>query len=458
MMIRSARSWGKLRRLLSGLWCLPVLLAQAPPPATLDQILERLTRLESENRALREEVKGLREEVATLKPAAAAAPVPTPVQQLEERIAIQEKRTEEQAQTKVEASQRFPIRLSGMVLMNAFHNGAAAAGTDTPTTAARIPGRQTGGMTFRQSVLGMEYTGSQTFLGARARGSVFVDFYEGNTETNNFYTPRFRTGGFHLDWASRTVSFVQEKPLFSGRDPDSFSFVGVSPLTSSGNLWRWQPQLRFEQRMTSGGFQGTAQVALIQTSEDAGFDFAGNRLSNERRRPGLEGRFELAAGTAGERRIEIAPGFHLSNSNVSGQRFRSDLVSVDWLVQPVSKLQWTGLAWNGQNVHHFGAFRQSFGIVNGVLRPVRSRGGWTQVSVPFTTKFSLHVFGGIHDDRNEDIAANGIAVNRSGGANIMYRLAPNLVLSLEALKQRTTYRDLGNRSNNRYDLSIAYLF
>jgi hypothetical protein len=442
---------------LIALAAISALSAQTPSPPTIEQVLERLNRLESENRALREEVRGLREEVAALKPASAAA-APTPVQQLEERLAIQEKRVEEQAQTKVEAAQRFPIRLSGMVLMNAFHNGPASGGADTPTFAVRATGRQTGGITFRQSILGMEYTGSQTFLGARARGSVFVDFYEGNTETTNFYTVRFRTGGFHLDWAARTLSFVQEKPLFSGRDPDSFSFVGVSPLTASGNLWRWQPQLRFEQRIGSGAVQGRAQVALVQTSEDAAFDFAGNRLSNERRRPGLQGRFEVSAGTPGERRIEIAPGFHLSNSNVSGQQYRSDLVSVDWLVSPFSKLKWTGLAWSGQNVHHFGALRQSFGLVNGVLRPVRSRGGWTQASVPFTSKLSLNLFGGLHDDRNEDIAPTGIAANRSGGANLMYRLAPHIVLTLEAMKQRTTYRDIGNRSNNRYDLSIAYLF
>jgi hypothetical protein len=378
---------------------------------------------------------------------------------MEERLAIQERRTDEQAQTKVEASQRFPVRLSGMMLLNAFHNGSAAAGADTPTTAARVLGRQTGGFTLRQSIVGLEYTGAQTFLGARARGSMFIDFYEGNTENTNFYPMRFRTGGFHLDWASRTLSFLQEKPLFSQRDPDSLSFAGVSPLTSAGNLWRWQPQVRFEQRAGVGNpIQAKAQVALVQTSEDSGLDFAGNRLTNERRRPGLQARLEVSAGATGERRAELATAFHVSESNVSGRRYRSDLVSFDWLIAPHAKLQWTGLAWSGQNIHHFGALRQSFGLVNGVLRPVRSRGGWTQVSVPVTSRFSLNAFGGLHDDRNEDLGPAGIAVNRNGAFNVMFRLAPHILLSVEAMKQRTTYRDIGNRSNNRYDLSIAYLF
>ncbi len=136
--------------------------SQAP---SLEQVLQRLERLERENGALREEVRGLRDEVAALKPA--VAPV-TQTQQIEERLAIQERRTEEQAQTKVDAAQRFPIRLSGM-LLNAFYNGRASGGADTPTTAGRLNGRQTGGLTLRQSILGMEYTGSNTFLGASSR-------------------------------------------------------------------------------------------------------------------------------------------------------------------------------------------------------------------------------------------------------------------------------------------------
>ena len=43
-------------------------------------------------------------------------------------------------------------------------------------------------------------------------------------------------------------------------------------------------------------------------------------------------------------------------------------------------------------------------------------------------------------------------------ANIMFRLAPNVVLSFEAVNIKTLYLGLGNRVNQRYDLAIAYLF
>jgi hypothetical protein len=40
----------------------------------------------------------------------------------------------------------------------------------------------------------------------------------------------------------------------------------------------------------------------------------------------------------------------------------------------------------------------------------------------------------------------------------MYRLAPNVILSLEALQVRTNYIGSGIRLNNHYDLAVAYQF
>src|SRR5690242_2740071 len=87
-------------------------LAGAQTAPELAKILERLDRLERDNRALTEEVRTLRARLdgvvdntaapaaATPEPAEATpAPAPPPVT-LEERVAIQEERTAELAQTK----------------------------------------------------------------------------------------------------------------------------------------------------------------------------------------------------------------------------------------------------------------------------------------------------------------------------------------------------------------------
>src|ERR1051325_7142133 len=86
--------------------------------------LDRLDRIERENDALRQGNPALRGGLH-----AVAAP------DTGERIAVQESRTQELAQTKVEASQRFPISITGMVLANAFINSKQNGGVDYSTIA-----------------------------------------------------------------------------------------------------------------------------------------------------------------------------------------------------------------------------------------------------------------------------------------------------------------------------------
>src|SRR5690348_9985172 len=89
------------------------------------QVLQRMDALEQQNRQLIEEVHALRQEVN----ASRAHPTPASSVQddqvpLTDRVTVDEHRIEEQAQTKVEASQKFPISLNGMLLFNAFANSA----------------------------------------------------------------------------------------------------------------------------------------------------------------------------------------------------------------------------------------------------------------------------------------------------------------------------------------------
>src|SRR5260370_38848885 len=109
------------------------LLLPAQEKSEFQQIIERLDRLEQENRSLTDEVRALRTELAAhpnLPAPQDAAPTDTtaPSPPVEERLTIQERRADELAQTKVEASQRFPVTLTGMALFNAFLNGRPNVG------------------------------------------------------------------------------------------------------------------------------------------------------------------------------------------------------------------------------------------------------------------------------------------------------------------------------------------
>jgi hypothetical protein len=294
--------------------------------------------------------------------------------------------------------------------------------------------------------------------GAKIRGSFFLDFYNGNTEPTYNYA-RIRTASIGLDWDTRSLLIGIEKPIFAPREPNSLMQLGISPLTASGNLWRWQPQVRFEQRVqASESLHLRAQIGVLQTSEEFGVPPAGVP-GLDRRRPGLEGRFEISRRLDDNRRIEIAPGFHASTSHAAAGSAASNLFSLDWFANPWQKLEFSGAFFTGQNVAHFGALRQGFRVrPAGGLLPIHSRGGWAQFTFLATDRLSFNVYGGQHDDRNSDLTPGGIGKNLSGAANIMFRLAPNVITSFEILQNRTTYLGPGTFKNNRYDLAVAYLF
>jgi hypothetical protein len=418
-----------------------MLLAAMVPLAGQDMaaVVARLEKLEAENRELKAEVKKLREMVEG-KPT------------IPERVEIVERRVEEQASTKVEAANRYPVTLTGMALFQSFYNTRGANGVDVPTQAAAVPGRAVGGASARQSVIGLQYHGPAVFAGGKVSGSMFMDFWDGTTEGGN--SPfRVRTFDITVDWKTRSVSAGLMRPLISPHDPNSYAYVGISPLTGSGNLWRWQPQVRFEQR--AGWVKG--QVAVMQTSEDS--TGAPVALLQSRKRPGLEYRGAVGKTWDNGRAFEIAAGGHASESRVGGAQLPSRIGTVDWLLQPARKLTLTGLFFHGENVHHLGALRQSFRIAaNGAVNTVHSTGGWAQVSIPLTSRLTFNTFAGVHDDRNRDLNAGQNGRNRSGAANVMYRVAPNVILSFEGMQIRSTFLGAATRRTNRYDLAIVYLF
>src|SRR5689334_12136976 len=89
--------------------------AQTPPD--LNTVIERLDRLEQQNRELTDEIRRLRSELER-----ARTPETPEAAPLAERVAVNEQRIDDQAQTKVEASQKYPLRLTGMFLFNSYIN------------------------------------------------------------------------------------------------------------------------------------------------------------------------------------------------------------------------------------------------------------------------------------------------------------------------------------------------
>jgi hypothetical protein len=420
---------------LSIFLCAGVVAAQQPDWA---QILARLERLEQENASLKEELRQLKSRLD--------GPGPP----LEERVAVQERRSEEQHQTKVESSERVPVKLTGMLLFNAFSGGNNGIPAEFPTFASPRTGlRQIRG-TLAQTSVGLRVESPTTILGARARGEVLADFYG---EYDGYAIPRLRTGFLDLHWKTRGLRVGVEKPIVAPRNPTSLAQIVYPALWGAGNLWFWQPQARVEQRFGGGQTQVEAQLGLFQTQETA----PGGSLAP---RPSWQTRVQIGHKFDEDRRLEFAPGFAYSRTLAAGTSAPSQLITADWLLAPSRWWEFSGALFHGRNAGPLGGLRQGVVLAgDNTLRAVGTTGGWVQVMVRPASRLRIHAMLGEQDDRNRDLNSGAIARNLSWALNGITQLSPNVLLGLEVQQIRTTFLGPnGTRVLNRYDLALAYLF
>ncbi|HLH42789.1 MAG TPA: hypothetical protein VKV74_07380 [Bryobacteraceae bacterium] len=443
-------------------------LAPAQTP-DLQSVLQRLDRLEAQNRELMAEIRALRDQLASHpgspgaveasaegQPEAAAPASP----QVAEQVQVERNQISQLDQEKISTDHKMPLSLTGMLLFNSFWTGRAG-GADNPIAAAApsLPPESAGGATFRQSVVGVKFDGPEIAGGGRISGSAYVDFYGGSGGALNQLL-RLRVASVEAAWKDTTLTLALDKPILAPREPDSLAHVGVSPLTWAGNLWLWQPQVRLERRFSLGSQAGLrAQAGLYETAESGTGVPQAYAASLSRARPGYEGRLEFWSQPSESRRIEIAPGYHWSDSHVLGTSVPSRIFTVDWLIRPVSRVDLTGAFFSGKNAGILGGLPQGIDFADR-WRPqaVPAMGGWAQVKLRLTPRLTFNLYGGQEKDRNSYLSAGAIGRNLSYAANIMYRFGSNVLGSFEASQTRTTYLNSATRIFPHYDLGLAYLF
>jgi uncharacterized protein YoxC len=439
--------------------------------ATMEQILRRLDGLEKQNQQLMDEVRSLREQVAASRATAgdvvaeaakegqATQGQPTAQQPtLDERVTVEERRTAEQAQTKVEATSKFPIHLNGMLLFNAFSNSENYS-TAVPGQYGLLSGPEESGATVRQTLLGLNFEGPRLPGNGRVNGTLMMDFWAGGPGPGSSWL-RIRRADVSLDWANRSFTVGQDKPIIAPYQPDSLAEVGIPPLAGAGNLWLWLPQARYEERMHFGSNTGlTGQISILQTAENNAYTPMAITPTLELARPALEGRLAFWHSFDDTRRFEFGSGFHVGTSHVAGTSIPSHIASVDWMIVPSTHFRFSGTLFTGQNVAGLGASGNGFGFSpDGRAHPVQTRAGWLQLAFPLTSRLTFNLYSGLENDQSPYLYGGSIVRDWTYASNFMYHLGPNVVVSLEASQMRTrSFSDLGGVQNH-YDLAIGYLF
>ena len=169
-----------------GLCLLAIAMPRPAAPQTspdMQKIIERLDKLEDENHKLLDEIHELRNELAQRDQRRGGARDTAPA---DERLAVQESRTADLDQSKVAASQRFPISLTGMLLFNAFENGRSGGGREYPVTASLAPVR---GDRWRyrsaRRFSASNSTGPIFPAAARRAARIYMDFFGGTSAPDN---------------------------------------------------------------------------------------------------------------------------------------------------------------------------------------------------------------------------------------------------------------------------------
>jgi hypothetical protein len=371
---------------------------------------------------------------------------------------VLESKTADLDQSKVAASQRFPISLTGMLLFNAFMNGRNSGGAEYPVVAGASPSAATDGATVRQTILGLKFNGPDLPGGGKASGSIYMDFFGGTSDPYNNLL-RIRTAALDLSWKNTTVTVGQDKPIISPREPTSFAQVGISPLTGRGQ----------SVGLESAGARRTA----IFLRREHGAESPGGRLRDDR---GLQlrttGRILPYARTfaprlAGPVRIlpwRRSPAVR-SRAGIQSQRHpccRSVGVVEDRIARLADSANAAhrvlGRGLQRADVGGFGALPGFDILPSDLVIPVHSHGEWGQIALFPASRLSAHIYAGEQSNRASDIAPYSVQRNFTYAGNIMYKLAPNVVAALEAAQTRTEYLGSLLRLNNHYDLALAYLF
>lgn len=469
-----------------GLWAgrMPTLEAQ-----TVDERIDSLSRQVTQ---LSEMILELRSEISQLKAAstqngAASVVAPDPsgvpqqarvgdtrelspeqrIGQLEENQQLLSDRLEEQYQTKVESASRYRVKLSGIVLVNAFQNRGRVDSAEVPDLALRPSATDTGrifGITALQSQVGLETYGP-TVAGAKTSAAMQFDFLgiaPSPIYASSWGAVKLRTAGVRMDWPRTSIVAGQDVPFISPLSPTSIASLAYPAFSYSGNLWNWIPQVRVEHR--------------VPVSERGNVTIQGGFLDPVPRGPAQPAYATRVAWSHGdpERPLTLGIGaFYSREDRGAGRTVDGWSGTADWLAPLGSRFSLSGEFYRGRGIGGLGAAQGRSTVSNGLesdpttaIIGLNSVGGWAQLAFKATPTIEFNAAHGedrpfrndlLHFSQSSQSGTFAIFRNRTNMFNVIYRPRTDLVLSLEYRHFRT-WRIDSYENASHINLGVGVLF
>lgn len=381
------------------------------------------------------------------------------IEEIRERQAMQETQIAVHDQTKVESESRYPVKITGLVLLNGFVNTGAVDQPATPTLA--VPGAGSTGASVRQTILGLDAQGPHLF-GANSYANVRVDFSGRPASSGSGYYGansmllRLRTARAALQWSRTEAFFSLDRPIFSPDVPDSLTAIAEPPLAWSGDLWTWNPQLGVTEDFAPAGSRGFRLQAALIDAGDAPPSLILNAPAGalppsgaeQSRWPGVEARVALLGQERNLERNQFGVGGYFAPHRSSlGFDFNSWAGTLDTKVLLPARLQFAGSFYRGLALGGLGggaykdfAFRYDEDSGGYYFRPLDDVGGWAQLKEKLNERLEFNAAFGSDNvfaselrpyfDPSASMARN-LARNRTYTGNVIFSPSAYLLFSLE---------------------------
>jgi hypothetical protein len=414
--------------------------------AQLEQSANELRDLKLEITQLRKQAKLPENSSPTEQPDVSAAKLASAVEEIREKQDMEQTQLAVQEQAKVGSESRYPVTISGLILMNSFVNTRTVDVPSTPSVAYYGSGAT--GASLRQSIIGINATGPHIF-GATSHADVHADF-DGGQATNDYSNAlgvlRLRTAHAELDWHNSKAFIAYDRPIISPDSPNSLTAVALPALAWSGNLWAWNPQAGVSQTLplpSAAALQ--LQVALIDVADPPNPlatsppNAVTPQTSEQSRWPGVQVRVSLLNAESETGAHIGAGGFFAPHLTPGGWRFNSWATTVDFHMPVFSHLEFEGNAYRGQALGGLGggAFKDYVyldyaGDTN--LRTLDDMGGWVQARQKVNERLEFNEAFGI-----DNVPAYQLLPFAIANANSFYNLARNRTFTGNVIFKPSSY-------------------
>jgi len=488
--------------LLQALLSPSMIRAQSTPAETTEEKVQRLTtavtQAQAQMKAYQDQLLELQKQLAALQqqlaaekgggPAPAATPQPviagesssqgasaTSLEEIREHQAIADSQIAVHEQTKVETESKYPLKVTGLLLLNGFVNTRQVDIPENPTYA--IAGGGSTGLSLRQTVLGLEARGPQ-LLGAASDADVRVDFFANGSQSNYAANGllRLRTAHAGLNWNHTRAFVALDRSVIAPYTPTSLVAVGEPPLAWSGNLWAWVPQIGVSQQIPLHRSILKLAAGLVNVPNPPNLNANNTNTTTtwqaERSRwPGTNARIAFALGSAGEGPEIGAGGYFSPHMTGQGTRFNAWAGTLDLRVPLGPHFEFLSNVYRGQALGGLGAggyadYVFKYSPTGRTLYPLDDIGGWAQLKFKASERLEFNTAYGIDNPFANEIRSSltpsdtysGLARNRTVFSNVIYSPSAYLLFSLEYRKLWTNFATGSTNTSDIIGLGAGYRF